>query len=455
VTGGRLGVSVRAAQRGVARRAGWGVADQALSSVTNFAIGLLVARSISIAEFGAFSLALAAYRLSLNASRALATEPLGVRFSQVGAAEWRRATQAATGLAATIGLLAALVCLGVGVGLGDSRGDAFVALALWMPSLLVQDAWRYAFFAIGRGGQAFLNDLVWAVALVPSLGILVLAGNRSTAAFMLAWGGAGGAAAVAGIVQARVVPDPRRTLSWLREQGDLSSRYLFELLAVSGSLQLSFYGIGAIAGLAAVGTIRAAELLLGPLNVLTLGVGIMAVPEAARALRVSLRRLMRVALVTSGVLTSTVLIWGVLILVLPTRIGVAILGGAWAPGRQVVTPLIVLQALNAANTGAFVGLRALAAVHHSVRARLFASICFVTGALAGAAFGGALGAAWGLALAAALNDIVWWRQLRLAARGHRQAMERQAAAEQSGPIRPPAPVAGRRRPATGPETSRP
>jgi O-antigen/teichoic acid export membrane protein len=435
MTGRRRDASARGGLRGAARRAGWGVADQGLSSLTNFAVGLLVARSVPIAEFGAFTLAIAAYRLALSASRALATEPLGVRFSQVSTAEWRRAAQAATGLAATIGLLVALVCLSVGVGIGRAHGDVFVVLALWMPSLLVQDAWRYAFFAIGRGGQAFLNDLVWAVAQIPTLGVLALAGNKSIAVFMLAWGGAAAAAAVAGVVQARIVPDPRRTWSWLREQGDLSSRYLLELLALSGSLQLAFYGVGAIAGLAAVGTMRAAELLLGPLNVLTMGVGIMAVPEAARALRVSLRRLTRVALLISGVLTSSVLAWGLVVLALPSSIGVAILGGAWAAARQVVVPLLVMQALNAANTGAFVALRALAAVRRSVRARLFASVCFVTGALIGAALGGALGAAWGLALAAAVNDVMWWWQFRLAADGHHQSMARPPVDRQLGPAR--------------------
>ena len=43
--------------RPVAGRAGWGLIDQAFSSLTNFALGILIARTVPIAEFGAFSLA--------------------------------------------------------------------------------------------------------------------------------------------------------------------------------------------------------------------------------------------------------------------------------------------------------------------------------------------------------------------------------------------------------------
>ena len=56
------------------RRLGWGLADQALSSVTNFVLGSLVARALPPGEFGAFSIAFVNTR-AFGASRALASEP--------------------------------------------------------------------------------------------------------------------------------------------------------------------------------------------------------------------------------------------------------------------------------------------------------------------------------------------------------------------------------------------
>lgn len=64
-----------------ARRLGWGVADQAVSSLTNYAVVLYIARSLGAEQFGVFSLAYVTYGFALNASRGLATDPLLVRFS--------------------------------------------------------------------------------------------------------------------------------------------------------------------------------------------------------------------------------------------------------------------------------------------------------------------------------------------------------------------------------------
>ena len=79
--------------RGVSRRFGWGLADQAVSSLTNFAVSLYVAHSLGLVQFGAFSLAYATYGFALNASRGLATDPLMVRFSGTSVPIWRRAVR--------------------------------------------------------------------------------------------------------------------------------------------------------------------------------------------------------------------------------------------------------------------------------------------------------------------------------------------------------------------------
>ena len=45
---------------------------------------------------------------------------------------------------------------------------AFLALGLILPGLLLQDSWRYSFFALGQGSKAFVNDTVWTLTLVPA-----------------------------------------------------------------------------------------------------------------------------------------------------------------------------------------------------------------------------------------------------------------------------------------------
>src|SRR3954470_2315762 len=98
VTGfrGDLAITARRA-RPLAGRAGWGLNDQAFSSLTNFALGIVVARTVPITEFGAFSLAFAAYLFAVNMIRAFPMQPLAIRYSTLPADMWRRGSAAALG----------------------------------------------------------------------------------------------------------------------------------------------------------------------------------------------------------------------------------------------------------------------------------------------------------------------------------------------------------------------
>src|SRR5215212_5768949 len=137
------------------RRLGWGVADQGISSVSNFALGLFVARSFGASSFGAFALAYITYTVIINASRGLATDPLLVRYSGDASDRWRSATSAATGTALAVGVAAGVLCVVAGLLLPDSVGPVFVALGVGLPGLTLQDSWRFAFFACRRGSSAF------------------------------------------------------------------------------------------------------------------------------------------------------------------------------------------------------------------------------------------------------------------------------------------------------------
>ena len=153
----------------VVRRLGWGVADQAISSLSNFALGVFVARTFGATSFGAFALAFVTYTVVINASRGLATDPLLVRYSGDVTRRWRRATSEATGTALLVGVAAGAVCVVAGLLLPDPVGPVFVALGVGLPGLALQDSWRFAFFARGSGSSAFINDLIWTVLLVLAL----------------------------------------------------------------------------------------------------------------------------------------------------------------------------------------------------------------------------------------------------------------------------------------------
>ena len=86
----------------------------------------------------------------------------------------------------------------------------FVALGVGLPGLVLQDSFRFAFFATGRGFSAFINDLFWTVLLVLGLVVLHGRGDGSAARCLLVFGGTAALAALLGAVQARVLPRPDR-----------------------------------------------------------------------------------------------------------------------------------------------------------------------------------------------------------------------------------------------------
>jgi O-antigen/teichoic acid export membrane protein len=402
------------AGRGVVGRLSWGLADQAASSLSNFAVGIYVARSLGVTAFGVFSLAWVTYGVVLSVSRGVGTDPLVVRFSGVPDASWRGAVARSSGTALCVGAAIGTVCLAVGLALGGSVGIAFACLGVMLPGLLLQDAWRYAFFAAGTGRKAFVNDLVWGVALVPAM--VVAAHVGSVAAFVLAWGASAAVAALYGCLQSGIRPQLAGARQWLRTHRDLGYRYLVENTCLSGASQLRAYGLGAIVGVGAVGAVRGAELLLGPFLAVLMGLSLVTVAEAARVLRQAPHRLGPFCLLLGGGQAVAALLWGTALLLMPDRLGEFVLGDVWHSASQLIVPAVLGVAGAGLGTGAAAGLRALAAARRSLRSQLFASACYVSGGLGGAAVAGTVGSAWGVAGATVSASAVWWLQLRSALR---------------------------------------
>ncbi|MFD3625919.1 hypothetical protein [Streptomyces sp. NPDC058698] len=415
-TEGETTKPARSARRAVAGRLSWGLADQAASSLSNFAVGIYVARSLGLTAFGVFSLAWVTYGVVLNVSRGLATDPLVVRFSGVPEASWRTAVARSSGTSLGVGAVIGAVCLVAGLGIGGDLGTAFAGLGVVLPGLLLQDAWRYAFFAAGDGRKAFVNDVVWGVALVPAM--VVAAHVGTVTAFLLAWGGSAAVAAGYGCLQSGIRPRPAGVREWHRDHRDLGYRYLVENVGVSGASQLRAYGLGAIVGVGAVGEIRGAELLLGPFLAVLMGLSLVTVAEAARVLRHAPRRLGTFCLLLGGGQAVGALSWGAALLLVPDRLGELVLGDVWSSASELIVPVTLGVAGAGLGTGAAAGLRALAAARRSLRCQMFASACYVIGGIGGAVVGGTVGSAWGVAAAAACGSAVWWLQLRSALREH-------------------------------------
>lgn len=381
----------------VAGRAGWTLADQAVSSAGNFALGLILARTLSRAEFGAFSLAFAAYLLILGASRALGSSVLQVRFTAVDPTAQRAAVRDATGLPVIVGLVVLVPMLLVAAVVRPLVGEALVALAVVLPGLLLQDAWRYALFSAGRARSAAANDAVWILVEFPLLGALIALDQISVTSAVLAWGGGAYVASIAGILQLGELPSLPGGTRWVRQHRDLGLPTLGEFLLLTGTWPALLFIAGGVAGLEDAGALRAAEILLGPFNILFTGAVLLAVPEGARVYAVEPARLPRMLELGGLACAALALVAGAVWFLVPRGVGEAVVGPNWDAARPVVAPLSLHFAAAALMVSWMAGLRILEAAHDALVIRVALTPMYLVSASFGLLVGGPVGLALGTA----------------------------------------------------------
>jgi O-antigen/teichoic acid export membrane protein len=416
---GKLWRRVRGlARRPVGKRAAWGVVDQGLSSVTNFAVSILIVRSVTAHEFGAYALVFSTYLLLMGSARSLLTDPLVIRCSGLPPRETRPAQAAATGGGLLFGLVFGTVIFLGSFLLPAGTDQAFRAFAVVLPGLLLQDMWRMTFFANATPAKAALNDAAWGVVQLVAIIALLVNDAGSIPAFVLAWGGGATFAAVLACVQGGLRPRVLESWRWMSANRDLGLPFLGAFGAQNGGSYISLYGLPVVASLATVGTLKAAQVLIGPLNVFFMSIVVTVGPEAVRVRDRSVARL-RKLLAVLGVGTMMVAVgWGVVLLLLPRSVGVQLLGENWDAARPVLIPLIIYRAALGLSDAAVMGLRVVEAAQRTLRLRLIITPLAVSAVLLGGWAYGAVGAATGSAILGWLAVPLWWRHFLRESRGY-------------------------------------
>lgn len=405
------------------------IIDQAAAAGSNLLFMLVGARWLDADEFGVLGLLYAVYLLVLGAARALAAEPALVRADQP---DWRKGTTGAGLAVALVGAaLVALAALG-----GVQRGPALV-LAVFLPALIVQDMGRYLGFAARRPARALRLDLVWAGSLVLALAGLAVTGTRSATSLLAAWGGSGAVSAVVFLaVHLQAVPVP--STRWIRSSWRFSWRYLVAFATTAGVTYAAIVALGAIDGVESVGTIRATQIIFGPLNIVYAGVLVTLVPDGhgLRWTSSVYQRRLRLISACLAVMAALVTIGS---LALPDSFGEALLGDSWANARTILLPVGVTAVLASLLAGAEIGLRAGRAVQASLRTQLCMAPVYLFLPIAGAALHGIDGFAWATAASIGIGAVTWWLVLAACLRRADPAHDQHLA---PAPLPAPAPPSG-------------
>jgi O-antigen/teichoic acid export membrane protein len=386
----------------------WSLTDQGLSSVGSLALSVLVARSASEYQFGAFTAGFLVYSLALTGTRALISMPYQMALAKsTDSREEADLTARVLGATVMVALLPAAGILVWSLFVDPAGSIVLLVTAIALPGLLLQDACRYVVRHYRDVRTVAVVDGVWSGAQL-LLSVVVVVVGLPPSSHVIAWA-VGAAASVAfALVEVRPTVSPVSGLRHLWSGRRRSVPLLIESLAITGSYSASQFSLAAFGGLADIAPLRAANVALGPVNVANGGLLFVVTPAVLRRAAANLGQALRLCAVFSGAMTIVSLVCGLALLLVPADIGTALFGQSWAGAGEVILPSSLALAAYALQSGAVLGFRALDVTVRSMVIHLLTFPLPSIGAVLGYSLADVTGAAWGLAATAALVSLYLW-----------------------------------------------
>jgi len=392
-------------------RAWVSLSDQAVSSATNFALALFSARLVGPRGLGTVTVGLAVAYAGISLERALVGEPLLVLARAEG-------TRGALGTAIAAGLVLGLAAAGVGAWLGGEVGVVIAVVGICGPVLLFQDALRYEAIAVREPERALTSDLVWFGTQAVLLVALTVFGLRNPVLVVTCWG----LGAVAGTTVFLGIQLRKLALSgvpdWLKRSARLSGWMAGQTAIGQTGTQVTLVTVGAVTGLAGLGIFRSVLAIAGPLAVLLLGLGLLALPALADAQAVGIRAL-KAQVVRWTTLAGLVSItYAALMVVLREPLFTGLFGSrfelavplAWPAGISVVM-------LGLASAPGWAS-RAVSAGWAVLATQVVGTAVGIPATVLMAVSSGPMGAAWGIAVQSSVLCGSAWLTFWLALRKH-------------------------------------
>ena len=252
-------------------KSSWALADQALASATNFVTMVLIARGLSPAAFGSFALLYTTLLFTNGLQSTVVTQPHNVLGVAKSGNLYRRYTSstAATQVVLTALIGGAILAAGVvTAALGWNVAALLFALAAASVAWMTQEFVRRVMYTEGRFMGAFANDLISYGGQTVVIAALWRLGHLTPVNALYAIAATSALGVVVGAWQIR------RSLIRGFARADVRSNWNFgkwlagAFIAYWFSSQLYLYLAALMLGTAATGDIKAAFVVMGPLNVL-------------------------------------------------------------------------------------------------------------------------------------------------------------------------------------------
>jgi O-antigen/teichoic acid export membrane protein len=385
----------------------WAVADQGISSISNLLLAVLVGRASTPREFGAYSLAFAAYSLWVGLSRWIGGNIFMMRYSSLPRAEQRPHYRELTGIGLSAALFGSLVLVVGALVAGRPVASFFLVMAVLLPGLVVQDDWRQAMFAARDSRGAFLCDLLWLAVEVPLLVVAHAVTGGKAVGYIAAWGVGALVAALTFAIIHRAGPSIVGALRFIRANFGLVPSLFGEYLALSGGALLLPYAVALVLSLDAAGGLRAAQVIFGLAASPLMGLVPLAMVYCVRAYQSGgVRQLHRVQVALVGPGCVWVAAFTVAVQFIPGWLGRDLTGSSWGEGRHLLLALGVVFVAQWMSTVNLIAMRAAGNVKVVANIRVALTVVTLAATMGLAATSGLSGAVWGMAISAVFGAAV-------------------------------------------------
>lgn len=386
------------------------VADQGVAAFTNIIVLVVAARLSTAAGFAVFSMVYMVFTVLLGIGVSYVGQALVLERGTGAVRASCRSAAAFTAVASTVIGLTMAAALGLAHG---ATAHGLAVLGLVLPIVLTQDGLRYCFSALRLPHHALAADTVRLLAAVPALAVQPHGAGPQR--LVAVWGLSALPALLvsAALLRPRVEGAPLDLRKFLR-RGHLGQRFVIEFGVGNATSQLAVVGLGVFAAPLAVGALRGATTLFGPMNVLFNSATAFGPPLLTRVR--GTRAQVRATAVLAVALSWVAAAWTAVLMLLPDRIGRRLLGDTWAASSGLLAASGSQYAGIALGTSALLTLRVL-----QPRATLPIQVVFSLAAVAfmlgGYRIDGVRGAAWGLCLGSALKAAALWLRIAAVRRG--------------------------------------
>lgn len=386
----------------------WGMTSQAVNSANNLAIAILIARSSTTSEFGAWATAYAIYVLALQIGRAVVSTPLLISHDvQLSLPRGERSNHASAALA--VGSVFSLIQLGASFFLPSTVRMAAVIFAIAIPGLVLVDFLRHLAFKEGRSHRAVILDSLWLCSLLVGAGLA--ASTRSSAKEVVlitaSWSLIGAAIGFASLIATKVTPSPQAARRNIYANRHITGKLMVESVLGTGVLQLLPGALSLAAGFAVSGGVRAAQTVFGVTTFIMMGLNPQLTTAAVSRIKKGRSLIPIVTFMSSAVAVACGLVW--LALTIHPALGKILVGESWSALSGLLVPAALASALRGPYNGVPIVLRASHLIGDAIRLRASCAIPSLLFPVVGALMGDLTGAMWGYALGAAANALqsIW------------------------------------------------